>query len=107
MAPWVPADLRKTMRSGLSELGVPGEVNELMISHGPQDGLVKVYNRVERWPERVAAARRWALQVCKSARSSRKPPSAPEGRPGPRHGGQCRRERRAAAALCLIARGAA
>jgi integrase len=63
MEPWMPGNLRKTVRSGLDELGVPNKVAELMMGHGPRDDLLARYDRAERWPERRAAARRWVLHV--------------------------------------------
>jgi integrase len=74
MAPWMPGDLRKTFRTGLEDaLGVPEKVCELMVGHGPKDELERIYSRAKRWPERVRAARRWALHVCKVLQEERRP----------------------------------
>jgi len=64
MAPWTPHDLRRTFRSGLAALGVDHVVAELMLAHVVPGGtLAPLYNRAERWLERVEAAERWAAHV--------------------------------------------
>ena len=50
--------LRKSYRSGLSDLGVPLELAELMIGH-KRPGLVGVYDKSGVWPARVEAQARW------------------------------------------------
>jgi len=53
-------DLRRTVRTGLSELGgVPEVVAELCLNHRPQ-GVAGVYDRSERIQERAIALQRWA-----------------------------------------------
>jgi site-specific recombinase XerC len=54
--------LRRTYRSGLSDLGVPLDVAELMIGHQRQ-GLVGTYDRSEVWPARVSAQATWEGHV--------------------------------------------
>jgi hypothetical protein len=60
MAPWTPHDPRRTMRSGLSALGIERDIRELLLNHALSDELAQRYDRAERWPERVSAARRRA-----------------------------------------------
>lgn len=56
-------DLRRTVRTGLSELGgIPAEVAELCLNHRPQ-GVAGVYDRAERIEERGVALQRWADHV--------------------------------------------
>ena len=55
-------DLRRTMRSGLTSLGVDHDTAELMIGH-QRDDLVRRYDKADRWPARVDAAERWAVHV--------------------------------------------
>ena len=56
-------DLRRTVRTGLSELGgIPAEVAELCLNHRP-GGVAGVYDRAERIDERGAALQRWADHV--------------------------------------------
>lgn len=56
-------DLRRTVRTGLSELGgVPAEVAELCLNHRPR-GVAGVYDRAERLDERGVALQRWADHV--------------------------------------------
>lgn len=52
-------DLRRTMRSKLSHLGVEERTAEMTIGHLPQ-GMVKVYDMHERLDERRAALDAWA-----------------------------------------------
>jgi integrase len=64
-APWRVHDLRRTVVTGLVELGVPPHVVELMVNHvsGTRGGVAGVYNRSEMRAERKAAADRWAAHV--------------------------------------------
>jgi hypothetical protein len=55
-------DLRRTMRSGLSALGVDKDVAELAIGHQREE-LIRLYDKSERWPLRVKAAELWAEHV--------------------------------------------
>jgi integrase len=55
-------DLRRTLRTGLSRLGVDDRTAELVIGHTPQ-GMHRVYDRYERIEERRDALRRWADYV--------------------------------------------
>lgn len=53
-------DLRRTIRTQLSEMGgVPAEVAELCLNHRPK-GVHGVYDRSERLDERAVALQRWA-----------------------------------------------
>ncbi len=56
-------DLRRTIRTGLADLGgVPSEVAELCLNHRPK-GVAGTYDRAERINERAAALQRWADHV--------------------------------------------
>jgi integrase len=63
MAPWTPHDLRRTMRTGLGQLGVDPVVAELLLDHAVSDDLAKIYDRGEYWHLRVEGAARWAAHV--------------------------------------------
>ena len=63
-------DLRRTMRSGLTELGVDDTTAEMMLAH-QRDELERIYDKNDRWSARVLAARRWAVHVYLGARRSR------------------------------------
>ena len=52
-------DLRRTVRSGLSRLGVDDRTAEMVIGHMPQ-GVVRTYDRYDRLEERRAALQKWA-----------------------------------------------
>jgi integrase len=79
MPPWMPGDLRKTMRSGLSDLGVPDKVAELMLAHGPRDELVRRYDRAELWAERCEAAEKWSEYVRQAVDTNGLPVAATRG----------------------------
>jgi integrase len=56
-------DLRRTCRTGLSDLGgIPDQVAELCLNHRPK-GVAGVYDRAERLLERGRALQRWADHV--------------------------------------------
>jgi integrase len=57
--PWVVHDIRRTVRSGLSRLGVDVITAELVIGHKLK-GIVGVYDRYERLSERRQALSQWA-----------------------------------------------
>ncbi len=56
---WRLHDLRRTLRTGLAQLGVFHEVAEMTIGH-TLPGLVQTYNRHTYANERRAALQRWA-----------------------------------------------
>jgi integrase len=55
-------DLRRTYRSGLTRIGVPEPLAELMVGHRRRD-LIEAYDRERRFEEQQAAAERWAAHV--------------------------------------------
>ena len=59
---WRLHDLRRTMRTGLSRLGVSREVAERALNH-VQPGLVAVYDQHPYKAEVLAAIRRWQAHV--------------------------------------------
>ena len=56
--PFRPHDLRRTMSTHLSRLGVAPHIVEKMLGHQMQ-GVMAVYNRADYFPERTAAWRQW------------------------------------------------
>lgn len=60
--PWRIHDLRRTVRTGLSQLSVPPHVAELVIGHAA-GGLVKVYDRYDYLAEKRQALTRWANRL--------------------------------------------
>ena len=60
--PWTLHDVRRTMRSGLSALGVPPAVAELCIGHR-LPGLLGVYDRHEALAERRDAFEKWSARL--------------------------------------------
>ena len=59
---WRLHDLRRTMRSGLAEIGVPEEIAEKTLNH-TQSKLVKTYNRHQYAEQMRNAMQRWADHV--------------------------------------------
>lgn len=59
---WTLHDLRRTFRSGLSDLGISQDIAEAMLNHLPPD-LIQRYNRSKLWKARREAAESWADQV--------------------------------------------
>jgi integrase len=60
---WHNHDLRRTLRTGLAELGVPETVAEKVLNHTEPNVLVKTYNRHAYRNEKAAALERWAQRV--------------------------------------------
>lgn len=60
--PWRIHDLRRTVRTGLSAIGIAPHVAELVIGHAV-GGLVKVYDRYDYLAEKRDALDRWARHV--------------------------------------------
>ncbi len=56
--------LRRTYRTGLSDLGIPEHVAELMIGHKRND-LVAIYDRSDLWSRRVDAQRKWEEYIAR------------------------------------------
>ena len=51
-------DCRRTVRTGFTRLGVDSGLAEFALGHQPAE-LIRIYDRADRWPERVAAFERW------------------------------------------------
>jgi hypothetical protein len=58
-------DLRRSVVTGMAELGIAPHVIELVVNHvsGVRAGVAGTYNRSEQMPERKAALERWAAHV--------------------------------------------
>ncbi len=62
VADWRLHDLRRTLRTGLAELGIPYEIAERVIGHAVT-GLERVYNVFAYRDEKRAALDRWAAHL--------------------------------------------
>jgi integrase len=62
MPEWRIHDLRRTVRTGLSKLGVLPDISERVLNH-TQKGLDAVYNRYQYLPERKAALEKWGKYI--------------------------------------------
>jgi len=60
--PWTLHDLRRTMRSGLSQLGVSDEIGEECIGH-KRELLIRTYSPAERLVQQAKAFDLWAAHV--------------------------------------------
>lgn len=63
MAPWTLHDLRRTFRSGLSEIGVKPHVAERLLGHSVGNKVSKTYGRFAYKAEMRDALLRWAEHV--------------------------------------------
>lgn len=71
IAPWRLHDLRRTMVTGISELGIAPHVVEALVNHisgAAKSGVAGVYNRATYATEKRAALNIWAEHVQKKAR---------------------------------------
>lgn len=60
MAPWRLHDLRKTVATGMGELGIGDEIIGRVLHHAPQGITRQRYNKSERLAEQREALERWA-----------------------------------------------
>jgi integrase len=62
---WRIHDIRRSVVTGMVEIGVLPHVVELVVNHvsGHKSGVAGTYNRSEMMPERRAALERWALHL--------------------------------------------
>jgi integrase len=65
IAPWRLHDCRRTVVTGMAELGIRPDVIELAVNHvsGSRGGIAGTYNRSQMLPEREQALARWAQHV--------------------------------------------
>jgi integrase len=65
IAPWVLHDLRRTVASGLAELGIQPHIIEAVLNHrsGIIRGVARVYNRFQYEPEKRKALEAWAARL--------------------------------------------
>jgi integrase len=62
---WIIHDIRRTVVTGMVDIGVLPHVVEVVVNHvsGHRSGVAGVYNRSELMPERKAALERWATHL--------------------------------------------
>jgi len=63
--PWVLHDLRRTVATGMAELGIAPHIIEAVLNHvsGAKAGVAGTYNRAAYLPEKKAALERWAAHI--------------------------------------------
>ena len=63
--PWRFHDIRRTVVTGMCELGIRPDVVELCVNHqsGSRGGVAGVYNKAQLLPERADAFTRWAQHL--------------------------------------------
>ena len=64
-APWRLHDLRRTVATGMADLGIAPHIVEAVLNHvsGARAGVAGTYNRAAYAPEKKAALERWALHI--------------------------------------------
>jgi len=77
---WVFHDLRRTVRSGLAEIGIAEEIAERVLNHA-QRGIDRVYNRHAYAAEKRVALNAWADRVAYLVSEGRSAPNVRELRP--------------------------
>ena len=60
---WTFHDLRRSLRTGLSKIGIEPHVAELVIGHAVGGSIVKTYDRHAYLEQRREALERWAKHV--------------------------------------------
>jgi integrase len=65
VAPWTLHDLRRSMATGMAELGVQPHIIEAVINHqsGHKAGVAGTYNRANYHAERRQALDKWAAHL--------------------------------------------
>ena len=61
MAPWVHHDLRRSVATGMAELGIQPHIIEAVLNHvsGHKGGIAGIYNRAQYVAEKAQALARW------------------------------------------------
>jgi len=62
---WTPHDLRRTMATGMAELGVDDKYIEMALNHEPLSPLARTYNKAKYWPQQADAHNLWGAHVAK------------------------------------------
>jgi hypothetical protein len=74
---WRLHDLRRSMRTGLSRLGVPREIAEASVNHiSGRSGLVGTYDRHDYADEIIEAIGRWQAHVARVVSATDRPAGA-------------------------------
>lgn len=63
MPHWTIHDLRRTMRTGMTALGVENDIAEMLLNHQIGDDLRRIYDKHEFQEKRREAANMWAAHV--------------------------------------------
>ena len=63
---WVIHDLRRTVATGMADIGIPPHIIEQILNHqsGHKGGVAGIYNRSSYAAEKAAALARWDEHVC-------------------------------------------
>ena len=56
--------LRRTARTGWSDIGIEDRLGELMLAHMPANAVERAYNKSSRLAERREAHDRWDAHLC-------------------------------------------
>ena len=59
---WTPHDLRRSVSTGMAEIGISGEIRDRIFNHAVQ-GVRGIYDRYSYATEKRAALNKWGRQV--------------------------------------------
>ncbi|SMF96112.1 Integrase [Methylomagnum ishizawai] len=83
MEPWVPKDIRRTVKTRMGEVGIPKLYRDMVQNHIQNDVSTRHYDRYDYLPEKRAALEKWCARLEEEVKTS--PPSpSPNPTPGPR-----------------------
>jgi integrase len=66
LAPWVLHDLRRSVATGMADIGIQPHIIEAVLNHvsGHKGGIAGIYNRAQYSTEKAQALARWDEHVC-------------------------------------------
>ena len=66
LAAWVHHDLRRSVATGMAELGIAPHIIEAVLNHqsGHKGGIAGIYNRAQYGPEKAQALAHWDRHIC-------------------------------------------
>ena len=65
MRPWIIHDLRRSVATGMAEIGIQPHIIEAILNHisGHKSGVAGIYNRAAYEAEKATALNRWAEHI--------------------------------------------
>lgn len=81
MEPWVPKDIRRTVKTRMGEVGIAKLYRDMVQNHIQNDVSTKHYDRYDYLPEKRTALEKWCARLEEEAKT---PPPSPNPTPQPR-----------------------